>query len=84
MPYKFIFNKDKNETFEAELHSMKCGHNDDINLKSCQKDVVIGLPYCWIHLIKRLSLRIKKGQYGKGIFAQNTMRFKKHMNLIIL
>ncbi len=62
---------------------MKCGFNDDKDRYSCQKEVVIGLPYCWIHLVKKQSLRIMKSKFGKGLFAQNTIRFNKNNNEII-
>ena len=81
MPYKFIFITNGDITFEAELKSMVCAHTD--HDKQCKKNVIIGLPYCWIHLIKRLSLKIKDCIYGKGLFAQNSIKFKNNNKEIV-
>ena len=73
MTKKFKFRVNDRLRFECELKSKRCeAHN--VNLKRCGKRTVIGLPYCWIHLLKLYNLRIKESnipKLGMGLFAMN-------------
>jgi hypothetical protein len=78
MPFKFLFKYTRGHLV-MNLQIDKCNYySNDLERKRCGKDIIIGQPYCWIHLIKKLSLRIKKTDIGKGLIAQNTIKFNEN------
>ena len=73
MPYKFKFQIDGDDFFTAKLISQQCSANCK-NGNRCRKQVVIGLPYCYVHLLSIKHLRIKESTIanaGNGLFTQN-------------
>lgn len=85
MPKIFTFHIDDNHVFAAQLVSERCSANCK-NGNRCRKTVVIGLPYCYVHLLSVLHLRIKPSlvpDAGLGLFAldpskeQNEIIFRK-------
>lgn len=78
MPKKFKFFKphEINPVFECELESTRCT-GTKANGQQCTKRSVIGVPFCWIHLLKDRHLRIKDSNIqgaGKGLFAIDKSR----------
>lgn len=54
--------------FHCSLKCTKCkAKNADGS--ECKRKVCIGIPFCWYHLARDHSLKIKNGRYGKGVFA---------------
>ena len=71
MPHQFKFKIDHTLHFHCQLISKECiAHKKDGH--QCKRMVVIGLPYCWTHLLQIKHLRIKQSTIpalGKGLFA---------------
>lgn len=73
MPYKFIFKINNQIHFESQLINKQCICISKNGLR-CNNRVVIGAPYCWIHLLYVNHLRIKDSTIpnaGKGLFCIN-------------
>ena len=71
MPKKFVFNPGPNE-FSCTLQSHRCSAVSTSTNKRCKKQVVIGQPFCWVHLQQNQNLRIKQSNIpnaGLGLFA---------------
>jgi len=86
MKFRFYKNNtDPTPSFECILVSKQCKEKT-INQTRCKKKSVIGVPYCYIHLLNKKHLRVKKSTIpnsGNGLFAINknipndTIVFKK-------
>jgi hypothetical protein len=73
MPKRFIFHIDLEHHFAANLKSDQCSANCK-NGNRCRKRVIIGLPYCYVHLLSVMHLRIKPSTVvnaGLGLFASD-------------
>lgn len=73
MPFRFIFHIDDEHVFEAHLISAQCVANCKSG-RRCLHRVVIGLPYCYVHLLTIKHLRIKKSNIpnaGLGLFVED-------------
>lgn len=75
MPKQFRYYIGNQLHFDCELDSERCkAHSKNGNL--CRRQTVIGLGYCWSHLMSEKKLRIKDSAHGKGLFAHDkTMPF---------
>lgn len=89
MPLVFSF-KSPNHAFECALQCQQCTAVA-ANGAQCQKRACIGVPKCWIHLLRDHSLRLKPSTIqgaGKGLFAMkrgagpNAVVFKKDAKII--
>jgi hypothetical protein len=69
-PLTFRFNGPDNAAFSCPLECSQCtALKADGN--RCTKRSCIGVPVCWMHLLKSNKLRIKDSpHHGKGLFAQ--------------
>jgi SET domain-containing protein len=59
--------------FECVLKSERCNAETKTGTR-CRNNVVIGLPYCFIHTRTELNLQIQESEIegaGKGVFAHN-------------
>lgn len=87
MPFQFVFKVNNNETFSCKLQSLQCEANNK-NGTRCQRRVVIGCPYCYVHLKYLKHLVIKPSLLhngGKGLFASgkdNNIVFRKSQAII--
>ena len=80
--HHFTFYIDNDNKFESFLESKQCTGICK-NGNQCRKIVVLGLPYCYVHLLSQKHLRIKKSTIegaGNGLFSMDT---KKGENDII-
>ncbi len=77
MPYIFSYNDTRRPDvpeFLCVLKSQRCkAHNKTTGVR-CSKTCVIGLPYCWIHLLSIKHLKVSDSylngeSIGKGLFA---------------
>lgn len=73
MPYRFKFFRpgENNPSFECVLEPQQCMGTSK-NGTQCRRRSVIGLPFCWTHLLSEKNLRIKPSSLpdaGKGLFA---------------
>lgn len=77
MPKKFKFfiisESNTQPHFQCELISQNC---EALTKKgeACKRKVVIGLPFCWSHLLSEKHLRIKNSLIpyaGKGLFVED-------------
>ena len=71
MPYQFTFKINNNIQFQAFLQTKRCICISK-NGNRCGKRVVIGAPYCWIHLLYQKHLRVEESNIenaGLGLFA---------------
>ena len=71
MPYEFTFKINNNIQFQAFLQTKRCICISK-NGNRCGKRVVIGAPYCWIHLLYQKHLRVEESNIpdaGIGLFA---------------
>ena len=70
---KFVFKIGNEVNFDCKLVSLKCVGTCR-NGTRCKKRTVMGLPYCWMHLLSVKHLRILPStipQAGKGLFAMD-------------
>jgi hypothetical protein len=73
MPYIFEYEDTRNgrdKEFICVLQSKVCGAPTKNN-GTCGKTCVIGLPYCWIHLISLSKIKIAESNIpnsGKGLW----------------
>lgn len=67
---KFSFRENGHLKFQGKLKSDRCEAETKTHHR-CKKNVVIGLPYCWIHLKNKKHLRIKESEHGKGLFVDD-------------
>jgi hypothetical protein len=68
---KFVFKIGNHINFQCKLVSEQCSSKCR-NGASCKRRVVMGLPYCWNHLLIEKHLRVKKSTIphgGKGLYA---------------
>lgn len=73
MPYRFKFFRPGEHTssFQCTLEALQCAGVNK-NGSQCRRTSVIGLPFCWTHLLNEKKLRIKPSNLpdaGKGLFA---------------
>jgi hypothetical protein len=84
MPQRFIF-QEPNKTFsrfECDLESKQCQGYTQSTAKRCKRNVVIGLPFCWSHLLNERKIRIKQSsipQAGKGLFVEDKSKPKNEV-----
>lgn len=72
MPPKYVYKTE--DRVVCETSSKQCIDNAK-NGSRCRNRVIIGVPWCWIHLKKR-GYRIKASTIpnsGKGVFTLNTL-----------
>ena len=75
MPKTFNFyesNQDQDPRFSCKLQSQRCVSAKASGKGRCGNKTVMGVPVCWIHLLKDHKLRIAKSRIaeaGKGLFA---------------
>jgi hypothetical protein len=92
MPRKFKFYKPDEQTahFQCTLQGERC-HETGRNGHQCKNRTVIGLPYCWVHLLTIKHLRLLPSTIpdaGKGLFAMkrkgaaNEILFRKDDKII--
>lgn len=81
--YEFTFYVENKLKFKGILTTMKC---QEVN---CTQYVVIGLPFCPIHLEKKLKLVIKQTNKGNSVFTiptndntNSNIIFKKNTNIV--
>lgn len=71
--------EDKEPRFKCKLRSVRCeGHTKQG--KECKRMVVMGTPWCWMHLLSERDLRIAKSRVpnaGMGLFASTSMTIKE-------
>lgn len=73
MPWRFSFYDTNGLRFRENLERFHCHATNDGG-EHCHNICVIGEPYCWVHLLYRKHLRIKKSRIqgaDKGCFAIN-------------
>lgn len=73
MPYRFKFFRpgETVPSFECALEPHQCMGTSK-NGMQCRRRSVIGLPFCWTHLLSEKNLRIKASNIpdaGSGLFA---------------
>ena len=78
MPKKFRFHG-PNQDFECNLASERCVATTKTG-NQCSRKCVIGVNYCYTHLLHEKHLKIKNTNHGKGLFAIDT---KKARNAVI-
>ena len=87
---KFTFRIGSNIQFQCQLVSEQCSSKCK-NGEPCKRRVVMGLPYCWNHLLLNKHLRVQKSTIpngGKGLFVinkkinNNTILFRKGDRII--
>ena len=90
MPLVFSFRSPNRPAFECAIQCGQCT-GTAANGARCKKRACIGVPKCWMHLLKDHSLRIKPSTVagaGKGLFAMkrdaaaNAVVFKKDQKII--
>ncbi len=90
MPLVFSFKSPDHPTFECAVQCQQCT-GVSANGAQCKKRACIGVPKCWMHLLKDHSLRVKPSTIagaGKGLFAMkrgappNAVVFKKDAKII--
>ena len=73
MPYVFNFYKNQQLKYSANLLRVRCKGKTNVG-KKCKLQTYFGIPYCWMHLEKKFSLKIKPSTIrsaGRGLFAYN-------------
>ena len=73
--FKFFIQSESNVVphFQCQLASLVC---DAVTKRGerCKRKVIIGLPFCWSHLLSNKHLRIKDSlipNAGKGLFVED-------------
>jgi hypothetical protein len=69
--FEFIFRIGNNIHYKCILESIRCIEHTKAHTQ-CKRQTVIGSPYCYIHLLYKHHLRIKKSTIqnaGMGLFA---------------
>lgn len=67
-PLTFKFTGPNNTEFSCPIQCSQCtAHKADGN--RCTKRTCIGVPVCWVHLLKNHKLRIRDSAHGKGLFV---------------
>lgn len=74
MPKKFTFKGPEGSqiSFTCPLQCSACQAMNTKGGQPCKNRTCIGVPYCWMHLLKLHHLRIKQSSVhnaGKGLFA---------------
>jgi hypothetical protein len=73
--YEFIFRIGDDIHYKCILESIRCIEHTKAHTQ-CKRQTVIGSPYCYIHLLYKHHLRIKKSTIpnaGMGLFAVDPM-----------
>ena len=78
MPKKFRFHGPYID-FHCDLESVRCIATTKAG-RQCSRNCVIGVNYCYTHLLHEKHLKIKDTNHGKGLFAVDT---KKARNAVI-
>jgi len=78
MPKRFRFHG-PNIDFHCDLESVRCIATTKAG-RQCSRNCVIGVDYCYTHLLHEKHLKIKDTNHGKGLFAVDT---KKARNAVI-
>ncbi len=78
---EFIFSLGDDIMYHGILHSIQC---TAINKKGsqCKRRCIIGIPYCYTHLLYQKHLRIKKSLIpngGLGLFAEDPLDSSRHI-----
>jgi hypothetical protein len=90
MPLVFSFKSPNRPPFECAVQCQQCT-GVSANGAQCKKRACIGLPKCWMHLLRDHSLRVKPSNIngaGMGLFAMkrgaaaNAVVFKKDDKII--
>lgn len=90
MPLVFSFRSPNRPLFECAVECQQCTAVSASGAQ-CKKRACIGVPKCWMHLLRDHSLRIKPSTIpgaGKGLFAMkrgaaaNAVVFKKDAKII--
>jgi hypothetical protein len=89
MPYVFSYRDTRRpelEEFLCEVKSKRCRGISSVTGTRCRKNCAIGLPYCWMHLLKIKNLKIGpstlmfNGQsVGKGLFAAKNTKLNQRI-----
>lgn len=70
MPYKFRY-AIPGHSFQCDLQCQQC-ISTNASGGVCKKRACIGVPFCWIHCLKHLHLRVLPSPIaGKGLFARS-------------